>query len=135
MKSFCQHMKSLSKHICIFKFYVIDLFGFVSVCITVGVEYLESTIFFFLIKRGHVEFSKYTIYSKYLNAAIGTTSRTYKISSSASLFETTQPCRHTHAHTSFHHYVMTTKQNFVSGNWLERGRTHFTGSEKAEVNL
>lgn len=88
------------------------------VCITVWVEYFESRIF--LIKRGNVEFSKYTIYSKYVNAAIGTTSCNYKISSSASLFETT----HLQTQTSFHHYVMTTME-FCLSQMTETGKdTH-----------
>lgn len=38
-----------------------------------------------------MEFLKYTIYSKYVNASISTTTCNYKISSSASLFATKRP--------------------------------------------
>lgn len=55
-----------------------------------------------------------------------------KISSSASLFETTQPAdEHKLSITTYHDIT----QNFASVRRLKQGRTHFKSSEKAEVNL
>lgn len=82
-------------------------------------------------KRGHVKFSKYTIYSKYVNADMGTSTCNYKISSSASLFETTQPAD-THELPSLHH---DNKRNVVSVKRLKEGRTHFTSSKKGRIEF
>lgn len=38
-------------------------------------------------------------------------------------------------HTSFHHYIMTTTGIYSESDDLKQGRTHFTSSEKAEVDL
>lgn len=65
-----------------------------------------------------MEFSKYTIYSKYVNAAMGTTSCNYKISSSASLFEPTQPTD-THELPSLHH---DNNRNLLWVRWLKTGK-------------
>lgn len=48
-----------------------------------SVCYSRRSLLFWM-KRGDVEFSKYTIYSKYVNATVSTISCNYKISSSAS---------------------------------------------------